>query len=133
MANAVFILSWTKLLGSFESSLGNVIPQQTRKQLLAYFTKGEIPKGFLYGLLTKNFQTTFASPKSNLEAQRLQTIWEFLQNCVPLNQWGSVLIVDSYARAVQEGEVDTMQTRYYERKKAAENNIFDREDIIQTS
>ena len=129
---AMFTLSWQKLLGSFEDSNGSVLPQKVRKTLLKYFTEGVIPEGFLYYLLIKDFENALDAKKTQLEAQRLQTIWQFLQNCVPLRQWGSKMDVENYSLQITSGALGTIQANYYDSKRLVENNIFDREDIHVT-
>jgi hypothetical protein len=130
LVSTVYVLTWKKLLGSFESSLGTVIPQKVRSDLLKYFTEGEIPKGFLYGLLTRDFDQVFYSEKTPLEAQRLQAIWEFIQTCVPTKLWGSEKQVKNYALLVSSGGLGAMQMNFFEKQKEIENNIFEEDELV---
>jgi hypothetical protein len=64
-----------------------------------------------------------------LEAQRLSTIWEFLQKKVPAKQWGSLQNVEEYSWLVKSGRLKELQEEFYEKQREIENNIFKSEEL----
>jgi hypothetical protein len=87
MSTSVFETSWRKVIGSFRSSQGHLLPPNIKEQLFEYITKGTIPPKPLASLLVADYQEAFSSVQNPLEAQRLHAIWEFLSTRMPTSYW----------------------------------------------
>jgi hypothetical protein len=101
MATSVFELSYRKLVGSFRSSQGHLLPKHIKEQLVEYAVRGTIPPDPLKALLTNDFSRAFRTAENPLEAARLHTIWEFIYTCLPTDMWRHLNRVHSYSASVK--------------------------------
>jgi hypothetical protein len=100
MATSVFELSYRKLVGSFRSSQGHLLPKHIKEQLVEYAVRGTIPPDPLKALLTNDFSRAFRTAESPLEAARLHTVWEFIYTCLPTSMWRSSNRLQIYSVSV---------------------------------
>jgi hypothetical protein len=96
MPTSVFGTSWRKVIGSFRSSQGHLLPAPIREQLFEYIVLGVIPPNPLKALLANDLATAFSSVSNQAEATRLHTMWEFIRNLIPTGSWRSYEKVAMY-------------------------------------
>jgi hypothetical protein len=98
MATSVFETSWRKVIGSFRSSQGQLLPPTFREQLFNYIVRGQIPPNPLQALLANDLETALLTPSNQTEASRLSAAYEFLRDYLPTGSWRSYDKLEIYSR-----------------------------------
>jgi hypothetical protein len=110
MPTSVYATSWRKVIGSFRSSQGHLIPPHIREQLFKYIVEGEIPPNPLRALLANDLPTALSSACNVTESTRIPAIWEFITTRMPTGMWRSYEKLEIFSKAANMQW--SLQTKY---------------------
>lgn len=111
--NPLYMSNYSYLISTYRDSCGFMIPRSFRKPLFDYLSKGEIPTGLLYGILTKNFNKLFLKENTKLERSRVHTVVEFLIENVQATLWGSHNRLVNHKLMIETGTLRNIQLKFH--------------------